>query len=328
MKLLSRDILIQILKFVFAFGLIGLLIYHGQLDLSLLKELLAPQYSILLLALAGVSIVILNYRWLLLMQERGLDTNFQKSFPVYLIGIFFNYALPGSVGGDVVKAYYVAQDFRPRRADAVATVLVDRILGLYSMLIISLAVILANLGFVMSEPKLVAVSLTVGAFFLLVTLFFCVALSRWLRDLVGFETFLEKMPLGDKLNKAYLLIHAYRDHLGVLYKSLLLSVVSQVVTIIFMYVVGQAIGEGHIGWSTYFFAVPIGFIASAIPLAPAGIGVGQMAFLFLFQVFSGEQTPLGQTAITAFQIALLLWGFLGAYFYLRRKKPVFDEVQA
>lgn len=328
MSIFKRETLIQILKFVVAFGLIGALIYHGALDLSLLKELLAPQYTLALLGLAGLSIVVSNCRWLLLLKERGINTDFRGTFPVYLIGIFFNYALPGSVGGDVVKAYYVAQDYRPKRADAVATVLFDRILGLYSMLIISLAVILNNLNFVLSEPQLVGVSVGVVVVFTLMTLFFGVALSRTLRELVGFDEFLVKMPLGDKLQKAYLLIHAYRDHTGVIFKSILLSILSQSVTIVFMWVVGQAIGQGQISWATYFFAVPIGFIVSALPLAPAGIGVGQMAFLFLFQVFSGEKTPLGQTAITAFQIALLIWGFLGAYFYLRRKKPVLDEVNA
>lgn len=326
MSLFRKNFLVQTLKFTVAFGLIALLIYSGKLDFGLLKTLLTPFYLTVLFLMAGMNTLLLNYRWQLLLRERSLPWDFKRVFPTYLIGIFFNYALPGAIGGDVVKAFYVARDNPSRKMDAISTVLVDRILGLYSMVLISLVVVVLNYQFVVSQPELVWAGLMILGLFGFMSLFFGVAFSRRLRRWVNFDLFLEKMPLGEKLKKVYLAFHAYRDHTPVLAQSVLISVLAQTVAIFFMIVVGNAIGEGHIAWETYFFAAPLGFIISAVPLAPAGIGVGQMAFLFLFQLYSGQETPLGQTAITAFQIALFAWGLVGAFFYLRRKKPELEEV--
>jgi hypothetical protein len=58
-----------------------------------------------------------------------------------------------------------------------------------------------------------------------------------------------------------------------------------------------------------------------LPIAPAGIGVGQVAFLFLFKFYLGKETPLGPTAATAMQVFSFAWGLVGAIFYLQRKKP-------
>ncbi|NJL25268.1 MAG: hypothetical protein HC902_08875, partial [Calothrix sp. SM1_5_4] len=43
-------------------------------------------------------------------------------FSLYLIGIFFNFALPGSVGGDVVRGYYLVADHPERRMDSILSI--------------------------------------------------------------------------------------------------------------------------------------------------------------------------------------------------------------
>jgi hypothetical protein len=65
----------------------------------------------------------------------------------------------------------------------------------------------------------------------------------------------------------------------------------------------------------------IGIIVQALPISPAGIGVGQAAFFFLFNLSLGKESQLGPTAITMIQIMQFMWGLVGAYFYLQRKKP-------
>lgn len=125
--------------------------------------------------------------------------------------------------------------------------------------------------------------------------------------------------------KLYDAIHSYGDCKSALMKGLVASLLAQAMAVFNMAYVGWALGE-HISLSTYFFAVPLGFIIMAIPIAPAGIGVGQIAFLVLFKMFTGTETTLGQTVITAFQIGLLAWGIVGAIFYAQRKKPVVTEV--
>ncbi|MNU01394.1 hypothetical protein D3C72_2447830 [compost metagenome] len=66
-------------------------------------------------------------------------------------------------------------------------------------------------------------------------------------------------------------------------------------------------------------------MATAIPISPAGVGVGQAAFYFLFNVYTGTETELGPTVITAYQVGMFVLSLWGAFFYLRRKEKLPDN---
>jgi uncharacterized membrane protein YbhN (UPF0104 family) len=61
---------------------------------------------------------------------------------------------------------------------------------------------------------------------------------------------------------------------------------------------------------------------TAIPISPAGIGVGQAVFHFLYGEILGTSSTLGATAISVVQILNLLMGLIGAFFFVvgRRDK--------
>lgn len=295
------------------------------MNFDLMRPLLRPWPLAILMIIVGCNIFLLGYRWQLLLRYRGLPSETGQVFSTYLIGIFFNYALPGSVGGDVVKAYYVARDNPQRKMDSVATVLVDRIIGLYCMLLMTLMVIVWKWSFIFSDKTLSSIAITMIVLFVLMSTLFTVALSRGLRLFLKIDLIWPYLPFGEKFRSAYEAFHAYRSHLSVIFKSLIVSLLAQVMMILFMVYVGHMVGFSHVPLAAYFFAAPIGFIVGALPLAPAGVGVGQMAFFYLFNLYLGEETSLGPIGITAYQIALFVWGLWGAYFYLRRKRPVLSE---
>src|SRR4051812_36037801 len=64
-------------------------------------------------------------RWWLLVRAVGLDFRLADGVRLGLVGYFFNTFLPGSVGGDFVKAWHIARE-QNRRAGAVATPLFGR----------------------------------------------------------------------------------------------------------------------------------------------------------------------------------------------------------
>jgi glycosyltransferase 2 family protein len=103
--------------------------------------------------------------------------------------------------------------------------------------------------------------------------------------------------------------------------SVAVSILGQIFTMIFFYYVGVMTGESGITWKAVLFAVPMGFVVTAVPIAPAGIGVGQVAFHYLFQIYLDKQTSFGTTAITAFQLCVASWAVVGAFLYLRKKRP-------
>jgi uncharacterized protein (TIRG00374 family) len=256
-----------------------------------------------------------------LLKARHFDVSMRETFPLSLIGTFFNFAIPGAVGGDVVKAYYIAKDQSERRVEAVTSVLVDRILGLYGMVLLAILTMLANLTFVLQNNSLTGVLFSSFFLWLGMTAFIAGSLSRTLKEGLKVKQRLEKLPLGSKLYSIYDAFHSYRNHLGAVVAAVALSLCAQVIAVFFMIFVGARLGADNLEWSTYFFSVPIGFIVSSFPIAPAGVGVGQYAFLVLFELYSGIKTNIGQTVITAFQVFQFLWGLVGGFFYLKKKQP-------
>src|SRR5207253_4214581 len=95
----------------------------------------------------GVNVSLAAARWWILVRGEGVVMPFFATCRITLIGNFFNSFMPGAIGGDPFKVYYVAAFAPPgRRVEAGATVLVDRAVGLFALvLVIALAEVLLPL---------------------------------------------------------------------------------------------------------------------------------------------------------------------------------------
>ena len=77
-----------------------------------------------------------------------------------------------------------------------------------------------------------------------------------------------------------------------------------------------ALGDPQLGLLPILAIVPFGLLISDIPVAPAGIGTGHAAFLYLFQLIGSSQ---GANIFTLFVLANMFMGIIGSLFYLRYK---------
>lgn len=307
-----------ILKVTVAILLIGYLVRSGHLDPHDLWALMTPQNVLLALVLVGLNLVLSSWRWLLLLEARGLDLSFGYGLRLYLIGVFFNFAVPGSVGGDLVRGYYLVADHPERRLDAVLSVAIDRILGLYSFFILTLIAVACDFEFVANHEQIRWVALTCAIIFAGMTGFFLVVFSHRLSHLFGLGFFEKRIAVVHKL---VIGCQRFGQNRRVIAMSVLVSLASQLVTMVFFYQLAKISGETAVTWNAVMFAVPMGFLVSALPIAPAGIGVGQMAFLYLFSAYLQQTSQFGATAITAFQLTTAGWAVVGAALYLRRRRP-------
>src|SRR5579875_2911237 len=90
-------------------------------------------YFLLAFAVALPSILLTFVRWYILVRAVDLPFRFFDAFRLGFIGLFFNNFMPGSVGGDVIKAAVLARE-QDRRTVAVATVLMDRAIALWALI--------------------------------------------------------------------------------------------------------------------------------------------------------------------------------------------------
>lgn len=312
---------IIVLKLTLAVGLIVWMVQKGAIDFSALRELLSPVLVLAGLSLAFVLIFINNYRWVLLLRAQGLMTTVRRTFPLTLIGLFFNFAMPGGVGGDVVKGYYLLRDHPQRKMAGAISVLLDRIIGLYMMVTTAAVALILSPGHVGQNAQLSALAIVVFAFFVAFCVFFALALSPYVGRMHVLQWAFETLPGGQLLRHVYESLHSYRTSPGTLLAACGLSLVSQTAIIVLFYLVGRLMNPDGLALSAYFFLVPVGLVTTSLPLSPGGVGVGQAAFYFLFHLYTGQPTQEGPTAITALQITQFVWGLFGAYFYLRSGRP-------
>lgn len=307
-----------VLKIVVAVGLISYLIHSGHLDPKGLWGLMTVPNVCLALFLVGVNIFLATWRWIYLLRSCGFEISSAYGFSLYLIGIFFNHALPGAVGGDLVRGYYLVADHQERKVDSVLSVLIDRILGLYSYFFLTLFAVAWDFEFVLSHEPIRWVATLCFGLFLAMTVFFVILFSRRLSQFFGLHFFEKRVAV---LHKVVVGFQRFGQSPKTIAVSVLISVVAQIVCLLFFYAFAQMSGESAVTWKSVLFAVPMGFLVTAIPISPAGVGVGQVAFLYLFQTYLQKQTQFGAASITAFQLSIACWGILGALFYLRRRGP-------
>ncbi len=306
------------LKIAIAAALVTFMVKSGHLDLKGLWQLMTPMNIALALTLCGLNVAMAAWRWILLLKARGFQIGFGYGFSLYLIGLFFNHALPGAVGGDLIRGYYLVVDNPERKVDSVLSIIIDRVLGLYSFFLLSLIAVAFDFQFVIANEKIRLVALLCFIIFVGLTILFTITFSKRLTKASGLHFFMSRISALNKLVEAF---QRFGRDRKVIAASVLVSVLAQLITMLFFYQVGIVTGETGMTWKAVMFAVPMGFVVTAVPISPAGIGVGQVAFHYLFQIYLDKPTSVGSMAITAFQLCLAAWALLGAFFYLRRGKP-------
>jgi uncharacterized protein (TIRG00374 family) len=298
------------LKIVFAALLIGWLVHKHVLDLDSLKMIATPVIIMFCLFVVGLQIFTNNYRWLALMRAQGLETTVKATLPLSLIGMFFNFAMPGGVGGDVIKGFYLLKQHPKKKVAAAVSIFMDRLIGFFAMIATAFAALFLNWQEVIASPELKSIAVGVAALFAGFLAFFALSFSPLKVQ------FLEKLPEGRKIRALYDVLHSYRHNPKALAIAFVISVLNQVMIVAFFVVVGRTLNL-EIPFAVYFFLVPLGIVAQALPVSPAGIGVGQAALFFLFKLHLHQDSPIGPVAVTAMQIASFAWGLVGAYYYLR-----------
>lgn len=318
----TKKLLVQAAKILFSAGIIYWLVQSGKLNFAALKNLLTPAGASVALLLVVLNLFLASERWRALIKSQGVPASPFKVFRLSLIGSFFNFAMPGGVGGDVIKAFYFSRENPGSKVIAVTSVLMDRVLGLFAMVLLALLVMIYDLNHIMAVPTLTTLFWFILSLFFAFIVALALIFSQKIYDQSILKKVIHKLPLSEKFMKLYESMHLYGKDGKRFILVLFLSLLSQACSILFLILAGNAAGYTEIAAKTYFLVAPLGYMATAIPISPAGVGVGQAAFYFLFNLYNGNTSEVGPTVITAFQVTTFIVSLSGAFFYLRIKERV------
>ena len=250
--------------------------------LSYLRSL-KPGWFSLGVACYLLTVMVAGARWWWLLRVNGMNVRLTEALRFTWIGVFFNTVFPGSTGGDVVKALYIMKRCPGHRVEALVSVGVDRILGLGSLALLgAICVLFALDQFTVIAAGIWGVIAGVG-------LLGVIAFSRRLRELVRLKWLLNRLPGKPRaaLQMVDKAIFFYRDQRVVIALSLALGVLNHVLSVFAVVCLGMAIGVGMPTFE-YFVLVPVINIASAIPIAPNGWGVGEFLYGYLFEAHGAK----------------------------------------
>jgi hypothetical protein len=78
---------------------------------------------------------------------------------------------------------------------------------------------------------------------------------------------------------------------------------------------GSVIEPEKLSFGKYLFLVPLGFCANALPISPAGLGVGEAAFDHIFRQMGSEA---GAEVAAFFHLTMIVFGLWGLGLYVRK----------
>lgn len=236
-------------------------------------------------------------RWHLLLKCLGCQPSFRRTLHLHLSGTLFNCIGLGYAGGDLAKAGYLfREERRGRRAEVVYATLFDRAVGLFSLLLVGIAVMGANLPSVWKDTAMRVALQAMGiAAAVLVTGFLLLRPSASPPELA--DTSLVRRLL--------LALRTYRAKYAIVLATTGLSVMAHAVTVMVLFLLGRALGMPAILPSKFVFCVIAGLAFSSLgPLM--GTGFGQFAFAKLFEYeWGGPGYQFGVFLATLYQVNVL-----------------------
>jgi hypothetical protein len=316
------------LKLSVAAALMAWMIHSGKLDAGQVAAAVRHWRETAGVVLTFiVTIAITAWRWNLLLKAQGVRIGFRDAFSLTMIGLLFNTVIPGSVGGDVIKGYYIAARAPGRRGEALATILVDRILGLLSLLTVASAATVFSLDLLRRHQALAALATFTLAATAAAAAVFAVAVFSSRFSSAALDRLSHRLPLSRLASRGVGVLLPYRDRPATVLAAYAVGVPGHLLACIGFYLAAQAVGGHGVPMSYFLLLVPLGLLTTAIPLAPAGIGIGQAAFYTLFQLARPGLGALGANACTVYQFVLVLVYLSGFCFYLGyRAQPVGESV--
>ena len=254
-----------------------------------------------------ISQLVFVARWFLLLRTQSIEIGFWSAVKLHFLGLFYNNCLPGSVGGDLLRAWYVTKH-TDKKVEAALSVFIDRAVGLSGMLIMassSYFFIPDRSRSEQYESQPIEISLIQRAIeykwifigigitlVILAAIFIANVRGRMmLRSLL--QLIYQKTMIV--LAKVIEMIRIYYDKKLVIVGALLLTFCCQGLFIVGMILIGSGLGiTAPVKY--YFIFFPISWLLATLPISVGGAGVMEwwlkVMFIQICCVSSGQALAL------------------------------------
>ncbi len=282
--------------------------------------------AVLLLAVIvfalGQSMV--GLRWWLVLRAQGIRLPLLFAIKLNFLGHFFSQFMPSSVGGDLVRAWYVSRH-SDKKLQAALGVAVDRIVGLISTFLLAFG----SYCLFMRDQNIFETGRKVASYqngliepkslfpIVLSSLFIIAGLVMLLLGLPAFKKLLARLYRHTLhfFTQFKEVLKVYYHHPGIFFLGVLITVFLQSMIILSYWAVGLDL-EMKADVSYYLVFFPMVWAFGSIPISVAGIGILEGGLVFLFVKFTACDPEAVMALALCQRLTWLMSAIPGLWFHL------------
>jgi hypothetical protein len=297
---------------------VGLLVYFGNWDVEALKKAfssLSPMALATAIMLFMLANLVIALRWSLLLRAQHIPIALYACIKVHYLGMFYNNILISAVGGDLLRAWYITKHTH-KRLEAAFSVVVDRLIGLGSLIFMAMAFYLL-FPVPQGGPKL---SLSLNSVLIARTyryrlyiglagvILVLVAAGLLLHPGSRRRLHLAWASICTQAKRVWIAMRHYATKPLSLLVAVGLTFIAQSLPIVGFCLIGESM-QLPIPLKYYFVFFPISWVLGALPISPGGYGVLEGGIVFLFTRLPGV-TAADALVLAVCQRAMFLLGSL------------------
>jgi uncharacterized protein (TIRG00374 family) len=270
--------------------------------------------------------VIISLRWWLLVRAQSIFIGFWAAVRLNFLGWFYNNFMPGSVGGDLIRAWYVTK-YTDKKLEAVLSVFVDRVvIGLLGTLSIA---VFFYLFFLRGELESLTLTSHVGFFetvarykwllcgiIIVIAVVFCGFLlfgqGRLILERTWLYIYKQGLKTFKKLKQTILIY--FSSPLTIL-AAFGLTVFLQLLTITAFWFLGRNLGI-DVGVKYYYLIFTLAWVLGALPVSIGGAVVVEGFLAFLFVRFTGIEAESALAIALCQRVVWMIASLPGAVIHL------------
>lgn len=220
-----------------------------------------------------------------------------------MIGAFFGSFMPGIIGGDAVRAYYLNKKAK-KMSLTLASIFMDRYIGYASLMLIGMSAApfaFSNFG---DSPYKWAMPFIFVAFVIGSILFFLLQLGKRFRGMSEFYEYFSTL----KTQKSRII------------KAMIISLLVQLLNLFIVVILAAGMGE-KIPLLVLFVFLPIIITITMIPISISGLGVREGSFVILLGLI-GVKPEIATSLSLAWFFSVFAGSLPGlAIYFALSKKP-------
>ena len=326
-----RKLTFKLIKIGISLGILIFLVVQAQRNAVFEELRQQPKHWGLLAAACAVcflALAVTLVRWYWLVRALDLPFRLQDALRLGFLSYLFNLAPMGIVGGDVVKAVMLARRQPGHRAEAVATVVMDRVIGLYVLFVVASAAIFLT-GLWQSPVHgvqtacLLALALTAAGTAVVAVLLLPGVTGGRLTEWCG------RLPhIGPAMKRLIEAVRLYRHRLPTLALAAAASVAVHSLFAVGIYLIARGLFERVQPLAMHFVVVPLSMATGVLPIL---MGPFEWVLDFLYAAIPLSNALPGQDHILAgqgfvvalgYRIATVLVAAVGICYYLGSRQEV------